>query len=91
MDYRAHVWVNGQLVATHEGGQTPFSADITAALVTNREEQVLVVRAEDQPRDLAQPRGKQDWRNKPHIIWYNRTSGIWQPVWLEPVSDGPHG
>src|SRR6185503_16106653 len=28
VDYRARVWVNGQLVATHEGGQTPFSADI---------------------------------------------------------------
>src|SRR5229473_466532 len=26
VDYRAHVWVNGQLVATHEGGQTPISA-----------------------------------------------------------------
>ena len=29
VDYRARVWINGSLVATHEGGQTPFSADIT--------------------------------------------------------------
>ncbi|HZY67003.1 MAG TPA: glycoside hydrolase family 2, partial [Devosia sp.] len=32
VDYRARVWVNGDLVATHEGGHTPFFADITASL-----------------------------------------------------------
>ncbi|MDQ4045715.1 MAG: glycoside hydrolase family 2, partial [Chloroflexota bacterium] len=83
VDYRALVWVNGHLVATHEGGHTSFSADITPALVKG--EQVIVVRAEDQPRDLSQPRGKQDWEPMPHRIWYHRTTGIWQPVWLEPV------
>ncbi|MGH2347513.1 MAG: sugar-binding domain-containing protein, partial [Chloroflexota bacterium] len=84
IDYRAHVWVNGRLVATHEGGQTPFSADITEALLPG-DEQTLVIRAEDQPLDLAQPRGKQDWREEPHAIWYHRTTGIWQPIWLEAV------
>ena len=84
VDYRAHVWVNGNLVATHEGGQTPFSADITMALHAG-EEQVLVIRAEDVPLDLTQPRGKQDWQEQPHNIWYHRTTGIWQPVWLEAV------
>jgi beta-galactosidase/beta-glucuronidase len=86
VDYRAHVWVNGHLVATHEGGHTPFSADITAAL-TAEGEQTIVVRAEDQPADLTQPRGKQEWLEEPHVIWYHRTSGIWQTVWLEPVAD----
>ncbi len=85
VDYRAHVWVNGQLVAMHEGGHTPFSADITSALHAEGE-QVVVIRAEDIPSDLAQPRGKQDWVEKPHGIWYHRTTGIWQPVWLEPVA-----
>jgi beta-galactosidase/beta-glucuronidase len=84
VDYRASVWVNGHLVATHEGGHTPFTADVTAALVDN-DEQVVVVRAEDLPRDREQPRGKQDWEPSPHIVWYRRTTGIWQPVWLEPV------
>lgn len=32
VDYRARVWVNGQFVIEHEGGHTPFTADITAVL-----------------------------------------------------------
>ena len=32
VDYRADVWVNGRLVARHEGGHTPFSADIAPVL-----------------------------------------------------------
>ncbi len=85
VDYSARVWVNGQLVATHEGGHSPFSADITTALSADAE-QVVVVRAEDQPLDGTMPRGKQDWEPTPHVIWYDRTTGIWQPVWLEPVA-----
>ncbi len=84
VDYTAKVWVNGQLVATHEGGHTPFNADITDVLKTG--EQTVVVRAEDDPHDLSKPRGKQDWQQEPHVIWYPRTTGIWQSVWLEPVS-----
>jgi beta-galactosidase/beta-glucuronidase len=84
VDYAAQVWVNGQLVAQHRGGHTPFSADITDALHDSGD-QVLVVRAEDDPHDLEQPRGKQDWQETPHAIWYQRTSGIWKLVWLEPV------
>jgi beta-galactosidase/beta-glucuronidase len=86
VDYRCHVWVNGRAVAYHEGGHTPFTADITSALDPSGE-QVIVVRAEDAPTDLRQPRGKQDWQEEPHAIWYDRTTGIWQPVWLEEVPD----
>jgi len=81
VDYAAKVWVNGELVASHEGGHTPFSADITTSL-RSEGRQVIVVRAEDQPLDVTQPRGKQDWQEQPHAIWYHRTTGIWQPVWL---------
>jgi beta-galactosidase/beta-glucuronidase len=84
VDYFSRVWVNGHLVATHEGGHTPFSADITHALVPG-ETQTIVVRAADPPEDCRIPRGKQDWQQKPHAIWYNRTTGIWQPVWLSVV------
>lgn len=85
VDYAAKVWVNGQLVATHEGGHTPFSADITDVLVKGK--QTVTVRAEDDPLDMSKPRGKQEWLKEPHAIWYPRTTGIWQQVWLEPVSE----
>ena len=85
VDYKAHVWVNGQLVAEHEGGHTPISADVTRAL-NESGRQVVSVLAEDDPADLAKPRGKQDWQLEPHSIWYPRTTGIWQTVWLERVS-----
>ncbi|NEB76605.1 glycoside hydrolase family 2 [Streptomyces sp. SID14478] len=86
VDYRAEVWLGGRLVGRHEGGHTGFTCDLTD-VIDRDGPQVLVVRAEDQPLDAAQPRGKQDWRQDPHVIWYHRTSGIWQPVWLEDVPD----
>lgn len=85
VDYRARVWVNQHLVAEHEGGHTPFAADITAVMNADGA-QVVTVFVEDDPHDLAKPRGKQDWLLEPHSIWYPRTTGIWQPVWLEQVA-----
>ncbi|HEX6546472.1 MAG TPA: beta galactosidase jelly roll domain-containing protein, partial [Bryobacteraceae bacterium] len=81
VDYRAQVWVNGQFLGRHEGGGVPFSFDITPDLKsgTNR----LTVRAEDPPTDKSIPRGKQYWEPQSKSIFYTRTSGIWQPVWLE--------
>ncbi len=84
VDHAARVWVNGCLVASHVGGHTPFRADITDVL--GEGEQTLTVRAEDDPHDMHKPRGKQDWLAEPHGIWYPRTTGIWQSVWLEPVA-----
>lgn len=86
VDYRASVWIDGQLVGCHEGGHTPFALDITDALDPTTDEHAIVVRAEDDPHDLSQPRGKQDWEEHPHAIWYHRTTGIWQSVWLESVA-----
>jgi beta-galactosidase/beta-glucuronidase len=82
VDYRADVWVNGTHVAQHEGGHTPFSADVTHAL---EERNVVVVRAEDPSRDVTIPRGKQYWKEESEGIFYTRTTGIWQTVWLEPL------
>jgi len=85
VDYRARVWVNGAMVGSHTGGQTPFSFDITPQLASGPNS--IVVRAEDPPADRSVPRGKQYWEPKSRGIFYTRTSGIWQTVWLEAVPE----
>jgi len=87
VDYRCEAWLNGTFLGRHEGGHTPFHFDITQAIDPSRTTQTLVVRAEDEPLDVSQPRGKQDWLPEPHSIWYQRTTGIWQTVWLEAVPE----
>jgi beta-galactosidase/beta-glucuronidase len=84
VDYDTKVWVNDTYVGSHEGGHTPFTLDITEALLGSPLQRVTVW-AHDNPQDLAKPRGKQDWQRQPHSIWYPRTTGIWQTVWLEEV------
>ncbi len=83
VDYRATVWVNDVEVARHEGGHSPFTADITGAIQARNN--VLVVRAEDSLTDKTLPRGKQFWKEAPEGIFYTATTGIWQSVWLEPL------
>ncbi len=81
VDYRCEVWVNGTSVGKHQGGNTPFSLDITNAVQQGKNE--LIVRVEDETGGW-QLRGKQVLENKG--IWYTRVSGIWQTVWLEQVA-----
>ena len=82
VDYSCRVFVDGRLAVAHMGGQTPFSADITP-LLRSKERFVIEVEVEDDPFDLEMPRGKQYWKEKPGGIFYDRTTGIWQSVWLE--------
>ncbi|RYZ85207.1 MAG: glycoside hydrolase family 2, partial [Proteobacteria bacterium] len=84
VDYEASVWVNQTFLGRHTGGHSSFSYDITEALLESGEN-TITVRADDDPVDLSKPRGKQDWQLHPHSIWYMRTSGIWQTVWIEEV------
>ncbi len=82
VDWKTEVWINGIKVGCHEGGFTPFSFNITPFL--HKGEQKIVVRVWDPTDDGPQPRGKQV--NQPNSIWYTSVTGIWQTVWLEPVS-----
>lgn len=89
VDWRTSVTLNGTLLKTtdgdeiHEGGYDRFSYDITDALTT-APRQELVVSVFDPTDKGDQPRGKQV--TKSEGIWYTPTTGIWQTVWLEPVS-----
>ena len=85
VDYTCRLWVNDQFIREHTGGQCGFSADITDALNASGEN-VIVLEARDDPADLEMPRGKQYWKPESESIFYTRTTGIWQSVWLEAVS-----
>ncbi len=83
VDYQCSVWVNGHCAGGHQGGQTPFTFDITDFL--REGPQTLKVCVKDYLSDESIPRGKQFWQEKSQFIWYTQSSGIWQSVWLEPV------
>lgn len=83
VDWRTDVWVNDVKVGSHTGGFTPFSFDITEAL--QGKNNTLMVKVWDPTDKGYQPRGKQV--SRPEGIWYTPVTGIWQTVWLEPVSE----
>lgn len=84
VDYACDLWVNGRYIRSHVGGQTSFSADITDALIQN--ENCIELKVRDDYEDLEMPRGKQFWELESSGIFYSRTTGIWQSVWLEAVN-----
>ncbi|MDR0430991.1 MAG: beta-galactosidase [Tannerellaceae bacterium] len=83
VDWKADVFINDILIGSHQGGFTPFSFDITPFLA-GKTKHKLVVRVWDPTDKGYQPRGKQV--NNPEGIWYTPVTGIWQTVWMEPVS-----
>ncbi len=85
VDYKCRVFVNGKMAGRHTGGSVGFSFDITDLL--NWTEEELLVEVHDPCTDETIPRGKQYWMENPDSIWYTRSTGIWQPVWLEPVPE----
>ncbi|MHA1745928.1 MAG: glycoside hydrolase family 2 protein [Promethearchaeota archaeon] len=86
VDWKTTVWINNHQACEHFGGDTPFSIDITDYLTENQDESHELLMAVWDPTDKGrQERGKQ--KLKPHTIFYNAMSGIWQTVWMECVSD----
>ena len=83
VDWECNVFVNGKEVGSHTGGYCPFTLDITSALKDGENE--LVVKVYDPTDEGWQNRGKQ--ASESHGFWYTSTSGIWQTVWLEKVSN----
>ncbi len=83
VDWETSVWVNGHPAGTHRGGFLPFAFDVSDYLRPGENE--LLVSVWDPTDTHWQARGKQVLR--PRTIWYSAVSGIWQTVWMEPVSE----
>ncbi|HDR68640.1 MAG TPA: glycoside hydrolase family 2 [Bacteroidaceae bacterium] len=83
VDWHTVVWVNGICLGSHKGAYDRFSFDITDFL-HEKGKQSLLVCVDDPSSFGSQARGKQQMPQEG--IWYTPVSGIWQTVWLEPVS-----
>ena len=81
VDYACEVKLNGVLLGTHRGGYTPFTFEVTEAVIDGENELTLSVT--DPSETGAQASGKQTSHRGQ--IWYTPQSGIWQTVWLEEV------
>jgi beta-galactosidase/beta-glucuronidase len=84
VDWKCTLYLNGAKVGEHEGGYSAFYFDITKNLNLNGKNKI-VLKVIDPTNKGYQPVGKQTLN--PHNYWYHPVSGIWQTVWLEPVSD----
>ena len=83
VDYRSWVYINGQLAGSHVGENVDFAVDITKWLKDGPNE--VVVKVLDDLWSGLQPGGKQSGSDQSAGCFYTRTTGIWQPVWLEAV------
>ena len=82
-DQFAKVYVNEILVKENEG-ILPFSVDVTSLVKTGIN--TIKIVATD-PLDKTIPYGKQ--KVKRGGMWYTKTSGIWQTVWMESTVFNP--
>ena len=85
VDFRTMVFIGHNEVTDvpHEGGQNPFTLDITDYVKEGDNE--LTVCVWDPTEDFINSRGKQSF--KPRGCFYTRVSGIWQTVWMETVPE----
>jgi hypothetical protein len=88
VDWKCEVFINKKRVGDHTGGYSYFYFDITNYLKGRKN--VITLRVTDITDSVDsswgkyQPVGKQTLT--PNGIWYTPASGIWQTVWLEPVT-----
>ncbi|WP_430506243.1 glycoside hydrolase family 2 protein [Haloparvum sp. PAK95] len=61
INYKAKVWLNGELLGTHEGGYTPFSFEVTDELQDG--ENTVVVQADNKRYEDGIPNEGTDWYN----------------------------
>lgn len=82
VNYESGIYFNGKLIGTHKGGYDPFSFDITERLQEGQNELIVGVIHQANWSDIVRGRQNSDARSG----FYSAATGIWQTVWLEPVS-----
>lgn len=85
VDFESEFYIDGKLAGRHYGGTSSFCFDITRHISFGKSNN-LVVYVLDDTRSGTQTVGKQCLNYKSAGCSYTRTTGIWQTVWLEPVS-----
>ena len=83
--YHAEVYIDGNQAGFHDGGSSSFTVDITGFVKAGSESN-LVVKATADLQDGSIPSGKQSSYISSYECFYQRTTGIWQSVWMEAVS-----
>ena len=83
VDWNTEVYLNGRSIGTHRGGYDAFDFDVTDR-IRRAGPQDIVVSVLDPSDTSWQLHGKQTLH--PGGASYTASSGIWQTVWIEPVS-----
>ena len=83
VDQFAEIFINGKKVGEHDGGYTSFYFDITNYIKTELSKIKIEVRVQDNCAKDGAAIGKQG--NPRGGVFYVRTGGIWQTVWVESV------
>ena len=83
--HRAVVWVNGTRVAEHEGGYTPFEADISEHVVAGEEVRITAVVNNELSWQSIPPGFVEDTEDGKHLQYYHdffNYAGLHRSVWL---------
>jgi len=83
--HRAVVWLNGAQVAKHEGGYTPFEADVTKVVELGAENRVSVVVNNVLTWQSLPPGYVEDTPDGPRQRYFHdffNYAGLHRPVWL---------
>ena len=80
--WRASIYLNGRLIASHQGSYSGFTVDVTSSL-DGQKSQSLLVKVWNPVGLKIEPRGKQVMRA--HGMFFSACTGLWGTVWLEPV------
>ena len=75
------VYFNGNFVAHHEGGYLPFNVNVTLFIHEGENDLCLIVKNKPDLNFWVGKAGK-----KRGGMWYTKTTGIWQTVWMESCS-----